>query len=108
MSKTATATALAVDAKTKSIAEYSADPSNPWAAWCLDNLSVGQHRFVQKYVYLTRLYMENRMTLALMEDRLNLIIVEFDLDRDAAYDAVESYENFRADLNAYRSAKVGA
>lgn len=92
----------------KTIAEYSADPSNPWHAWCVDHLTAAEHSFVRLAVKLNRLIPEHRMSLALMEGYLDAERAKTGLDRDAAYDAWTAYELFKADLTDYRLSKLAA
>lgn len=93
---------------TKTIAEYSADPVNPWAAWLQDNLAGDYRAFASYASELQRLVLARRMMTEQFAQRANDFIAEHDLDKTAAFDAWVAYEVFKADLIDYRLAKVPA
>ena len=90
------------------IAQYSADPHNPWHLWMTENCSYGQHMFILKAVKLSRLRDEGRASLAMMHDNLEMMVRHHDLDRDAAYDKWSEYETFKVRLTEYREAVLRA
>lgn len=87
----------------KTIAQYSADPSNPWHAWVMDN-APEYRSFILLTQKLQRLAAESRGpgVIAGVEKFIN----ENNLNRAQAIDAWIAYEDFKCKLTEYREAKA--
>ena len=87
---------------TKTIAEYSANKSNPWHAWIMDNYA--QHySFINYASAVTALNAESRGIP--FAEAIPIYIKENGLDFDNALDSFIAYEVFRRELTEYRLAK---
>jgi hypothetical protein len=87
----------------KTIAEYSADPSNPWHAWIVDNAQ--EYRaFILLAQKLVRLQLDNRGP-GVFNGVEQYFAENPQVNRDEAIDAWVAYEEFKSELIEYRDAK---
>ena len=87
---------------TKTIAEYSANKSNPWHAWVMDN-HAQYYSFINYASAVMELNAERRGIP--FDKAIPIYIKENGLDFDNALDAFIAYEGFRRDLTGYRLVK---
>jgi len=83
----------------KTIAEYSADPSNPLHAWIVDNAPEFRE-FILLTQKLQRLQADNRGPGVFAG--VEAYFAETGVDRNAACDAWVAYEDFKGKLIEYR------
>lgn len=93
---------------TKTIAEYSADPSNPWNTWLVDNTRQEHRATHLKVQNLQSTAETNRWTGGFLLARINESIIEAGIDRDAFCDEWLAYEEFKIALANYRLKEVAA
>jgi len=87
---------------TKTIAEYSANKSNPWHAWIQDNYPQYSD-FIKFAGNIVRLNAESRGTLFAVA--IPSFIEQNNLDYDNALDAFIAYEVFKRELDKERAWK---
>ena len=87
---------------TNTIAEYSANTSNPWHAWIQENCP----EFSEFILYATAVLRLNAESRGIpFGQAIPIYIKENGLDFDSALDSFIAYEGFNRELTEYRSAK---